>query len=247
MIRLLSYNIRFGGVGRENEILAAIRTASPDVVIFQEATQPKVIASLAEATGMKTWDASPRRSVGFMSRLELSGHSWQQPPGVRRAYLELVLAGSGTRIYGVHLSPVHSNWTESWRARELKAMLAMLSRRPGGFHVLTGDFNTLAPGESFDMHRLPPRLRFLAWIGGWTIRWQTIQIMLDADYVDAFRRLHPGESGHTFPTWDPHIRLDYLFVPRDSVERLRSCEVLDGPQVKAASDHLPLLAEVDAA
>jgi exodeoxyribonuclease-3 len=190
VIRLLSYNIRFGGVGRENEILAAIRTASPDVVIFQEATQPKVIASLAEAMGMKTWDASPRRSVGFMSRLELSAHSWHRPPGARRAYLELVLAGSGTRIYGVHLSPVHSNWTESWRARDLKAMLAMLSRQAAGFHVLTGDFNTLAPGESFDMHRLPPRLRFLAWIGGWTIRWQTIQIMLDADYVDAWR-LHP--------------------------------------------------------
>jgi len=245
VIRLLSYNIRFGGLGRENEILAAIRSASPDVVVFQEATRPRVIASLARGAGMKTWGASSRHSVGFMSRLELSGHSWHRPPGVRRAYLELVLARSGTRIYGVHLSPVHSNWTESWRARELKAILARLARDSTGFHVLTGDFNTLAPGESFDMRRLPPRLRFLAWIGGWTIRWQTIQIMLDANYVDGFRRLHPGESGHTFPTWDPHIRLDYLFVPRDSVERLRSCVVLDGPQVKAASDHLPLLAEVD--
>jgi exodeoxyribonuclease III len=246
VIRLLSYNIRFGGLGREAEILAAIRAASPDLVVFQEATRPGVIASLAGSTGMTAWDASPRHSVGFMSRIEVSHHSWHRPPGVRRAYLKLVLADSATRIYGVHLTPVHSNWTEAWRARELRAMLGALAQEPAGFHLLAGDFNTLAPNETFDIRRLPPRLRLLAWIGGRTIRWQTIQIMLDADYVDGFRNMHPDESGHTFPTWDPQVRLDYLFLPRGAVERLRSCVVLDGPQTRTASDHFPLLAEVDA-
>lgn len=245
MIRLLSYNIRFGGVGREAEILAAIRAAAPDVVVFQEATRPAVIAWLARATGMKAWDASARHSVGFMSRLEVSHHSWRRPRGVRRAYLKLVLAGSQTRIYGVHLTPVHSNWTEGWRARELRSMLGALRQEPDGFHLLAGDFNTLAPNETFDPQRLPPRLRLLAWIGGWTIRWQTIQLMLDADYVDGYRRLHPDDPGHTFPTWEPQVRLDYLFLPRDAVDRLRSCEVLSGPREVAASDHFPLLAEVD--
>ena len=245
MIRLLSYNIRFGGVGREAEILAAIRAASPDLVVFQEATRPGVIASLAGAMRMKSWDASARHSVGFMSRLEIARHSWHRPRGVRRAYLELEIAGSATRIFGVHLTPVHSNWTEAWRARELRTMLDVLERRPAGFHLLAGDFNTLAPNEAFDIRRLPPRLRLLAWIGGRTIRWQTIQLMLDAGYVDGFRRLHPGDAGHTFPTWDPQVRLDYFFVPRDGVDRLRKCEVLTAPELRAASDHFPLLAEVD--
>ena len=246
MIRLLSYNIRFGGLGREAEILAAIRAASPDVVIFQEATRPGVIASLAGSMGMKTWSASSRHSVGFMSRLGVSQHSWHRPPGSRRAFLEMVLADSGMRIYGIHLTPVHSNWTEGWRARELKAVLAAVEHKPDGFHLLMGDFNTLAPNETFDIRRLPPRLRLLAWIGGSTLRWKTIQIMLDADYVDGYRRLHPEDPGHTFPTWDPHVRLDYLFVPKAAIDRLRTCVVMDGPQAAAASDHFPLLAELDA-
>lgn len=242
----MSYNIRFGGLGREAELLAAIRAAAPDLVIFQEATRPGVIASLAGASGMKAWDASSRHSVGFMSRLEVSHHSWRRPRGVRRAYIRVVLAETGLRVYGVHLTPLHGNWTEAWRARELKAMLAALEKEPPGFHVLTGDFNTLAPNETFDVKRLPPRLQLLAWIGGRTIRWQTIQVMLDAHYLDAYRMLHPGDPGHTFPTWDPHVRLDYLFVPRDAAERLRSCVVVNGPETKLASDHFPLLAEVEA-
>ena len=245
MIRLLSYNIRFGGVGREAEILAAIRAASPDLVVFQEATRPAVIASLAGAMSMKSWGASPRHSVGFMSRLDVAHHSWHRPRGVRRAYLELELAGSTTRIYGVHLTPLHSNWTEAWRARELKLMLDAVGRAPSGFHVLAGDFNTLAPGDLLDFRELPNRLRALVWLSGGDIRWRTIQLVLDADYVDGYRRLHPDEAGHTFPTWEPQVRLDYFFVPRDAIDRLRSCEVLTGPKLLEASDHFPLLAEVD--
>jgi exodeoxyribonuclease-3 len=70
--------------------------------------------------------------------------------------------------------------------------------------------------------------------------------MLDAQYLDAFRMLHPKDAGFTFPTWDPHVRLDYLFVPGAAVQRLKRCEVMSSaPGLKDASDHLPLLAEVD--
>ena len=39
-LRVLSYNIRYGGTGREAELLTVIRSAAPDLVVFQEATQP---------------------------------------------------------------------------------------------------------------------------------------------------------------------------------------------------------------
>jgi endonuclease/exonuclease/phosphatase family metal-dependent hydrolase len=89
-------------------------------------------------------------------------------------------------------------------------------------------------------------LQLLALISGRTIRWQTIQMMLDAHYVDGYRVLHPDASGYTFPTWDPHVRLDYLFLPGAAVERLQSCEVVASPEAQQASDHFPLLAVVDA-
>lgn len=244
-LRLLSYNIRFGGGGREPALAEVIRAADPDLVLFQEATRPDVVARLAEKTGMKTWGSERAHSVGFMSRIDVSHHAWHRPPACRRAFLELTLGDSALRVFGVHLSAVHSNWTERRRVRELRATLAAIAHHQHGFHVLAGDFNTLAPGEKLDMRRLPWRLQLLAMFSGRTIRWETIQIMLDANYVDGFRLLHPEVEGFTFPTWDPHVRLDYLFLPAGAMERLRSCDVVNGPRAGAASDHFPLLAELE--
>ena len=245
-MRLLSYNIRFGGGGRLDPLAAVIGRCAPDLVVLQEATMPEVVARLAEATGMKAWAADPGHSVGFLSRLEIAHHQWHRPLGARRSFLEIVPAGTSFRVFGVHLTAVHSNWTERRRVRELRGLLKSIERHQEGFHVLAGDFNTLAPGEKLDLDRLPPRLRAVVWLTGGKIRWETIQIMLDASYIDGFRSLHPEDPGFTFPTWDPHVRLDYVFVPAASAPRLKACQVVrDLPEVRAATDHLPLLAELD--
>jgi exodeoxyribonuclease-3 len=248
ILRLLSYNIRYGGTGREQALADTIVSAQPDIVVFQEATRPDVIARLSTATGMNHWAATRGRSVGFMSRRPIARHTWHQPYPTRRAFMELVLTDSGAptlRVFGLHLSALHSNWTERLRMEELKAILAEIEERGDGWSILLGDFNTLAPGEKLDVNRLPLHLRFLAWIGGQSIRWQTIQVMLDAHYVDAYRSLHPLDPGHTFPTWDPHLRLDYAFLPESAKDRLQRCDVLDGPNAVSASDHLPLLVEFE--
>ena len=127
--------------------------------------------------------------------------------------------------------------------RELRSLLAWVEARQHGFHLMVGDFNTLAPGELLDAQKLPPRLRALVWLSGGRVRYQTIQILLAAGYTDAFRRLHPEDLGYTFPTWDPHVRLDFVFVPTRSEGLVTECRVLnDNPEVKEASDHFPLLA-----
>ena len=244
ILRLLSYNIRYGGTGRERALATTIRAVDPDLVVFQEATRPDVIERIAGETKMTSWAAARDHSVGYMSRLEIASHAWHRPPPCRRAFLELTFVKPRLRVFGVHLSALHSNWTERWRIRELQAMLATIDRRAESVHLLAGDFNTLAPGETLDIHRLPLHLRFLAFLGGQTIHWRTIQTMLDARYVDAYRALHPIGGGYTFPTWDPNLRLDYVFLPQEASERLQRCEVVDGPDASAASDHLPLLAEV---
>jgi endonuclease/exonuclease/phosphatase family metal-dependent hydrolase len=147
--------------------------------------------------------------------------------------------------FGVHFSAVFAAWTERRRRLELRALLKSLARHEKGFHVLVGDFNTLAPGELLDITRLPARLKALMWLSGGAVRWRTIQLVLDHGYVDAFRRLHASDPGLTFPTWDPHVRLDYAFVPSDSAAHVRACEVVRHPDAKAASDHFPLLIEVE--
>jgi exodeoxyribonuclease-3 len=228
--------------------LAAVVThCAPDVVVLQEAIRPGVVEALAAATGMITWGAKPNHSLGFMSRVPIAHHRWHQPAASRRAFLEIVPEGPAPRIFGVHLTAVHSNWTERRRVRELRAILQGVARHQEGFHVLAGDFNTLAPGEALDLRKLPPRLRAVVWLTGRQIRWETIQIMLDASYIDGYRALHPGDPGYTFPTWDPHVRLDYVFLPLAWSRRLTDCTVVaDHPALAQASDHLPLLAELEA-
>ena len=245
-MRVLTYNIRYGGVGRVGALASVIRACDADLVVLQEAFRPEVVSALAEAAGMPHWASHPAHSVGFLSRVEIERHAWHRPPWSRRAFLEIVPRGEAVRIFGVHLSAVHSNWTERRRVRELRGVLAGIEKYQDGFHVVTGDFNTIAPGETLDLSKLPPRLRAVVWLTGREIRWETIQIMLDASYVDGYRALHPGDPGLTFPAYDPHVRLDYFFVPTGFAPRLRSCDIVNGiPVVKEASDHLPLAAELD--
>jgi endonuclease/exonuclease/phosphatase family metal-dependent hydrolase len=245
ILRLLSYNIRYGGAGREAALLEVIQAAAPDLVMFQEATKPAVIERLAAGAAMEQWGAHPGRSLGFMSRRPVQHAEWHRPRLSKHAFLEIVPAGADVTVVGVHLSAVHSAWTERRRGLELRSLLRTLGQRERGFHALVGDFNTLAPGEKLDMHKLPPRLRAFVWLSGGRIRWRTIQAVLDAGYADGFRQHHATDPGSTFPTWDPHLRLDYLFVPAAAASRVTSCEVVTHAAAPAASDHLPLLVELE--
>lgn len=243
-VRLLSYNIKRGGAGREAALAAVIRSANPDLVVLQEATNPRVVAELASATGLSRWACQPRFSLAFMSRVDVAHHAWHRPRLSRHAFVEVVLAGSEFRVFGVHLSAVHAAWTERRRVMELRSLLAAITQHEQGCHVLTGDFNTLAPGELLDIRRLPFRLRPFVWLSGGRIRWQTVAVVLEAQYIDGYRALHPEDPGYTFPTWDPHIRLDYVFVPAAHRERLTRCEIVSHPDTGKASDHLPVVAEL---
>ena len=245
-LRLLSYNIRFGGRGREQALAESIVAAAPDLVVFQEAIDPRVIERLSQATNYPFWAARRNHSIGFLSRTEVDYHEWHYPLGARHSFLEIVPAGSKTRVFGLHLSARFSKWDERRRTREIRSLLEGIKRHQNGFHVLVGDFNTLAPGEVLELDRLPAWIRGLIWISGRELQRDSIQLVLDADYSDGFRTLHPDDKGYTFPTWDPHVRLDYVFVPKAFADRLTRCEVMKEPwePIRAASDHCPLVAEL---
>ena len=244
-LRLLSYNIRFGGLGREQSLGETIVAAAPDLVVFQEATRPEVIERLAEATKFPYWAARRNHSIGFLSRQQVDYHEWHYPAGARHSFLEVIPAGTKARIFGLHLSARFSKWDERRRTREIRSLLDGIKRHQDGFHVLVGDFNTLAPGEVLELDKMPAWIRALIWISGRKLQRETIQLMLDAGYGDGYRMLNPEVKGYTFPTWDPHVRLDYVFVPRTFANRLAVCDVICEPKerIQAASDHCPLVAD----
>jgi exodeoxyribonuclease III len=243
--RLLTYNIRIGGVGRLEALARIINACAPDVVLLQEATRPSLIEQLASRTGMAEWRAFPRQSLGYMSRTPVVHASWHRPRLSHHAFVEVVPAGDPLRLFGVHLSAVHAAWTERRRVYELKALLRSVRQHQAGLHVLAGDFNTLAPGAPFDVRGLPLRLRPFVWMSGGRIKWRTVQTVLDAGYVDAFRLRHPADPGFTLPAGHAHVRLDYAFVPQTFSERIVRCDVVQHPDAPLASDHLPVVLDLD--
>jgi endonuclease/exonuclease/phosphatase family metal-dependent hydrolase len=242
MLRIMSYNIRFGGAGREDRIADVIRQANADLVVLQEATDTRVVERLADLTGITHCAAKARHSVAFLSRVPVDNYEWHYHPRLERAVLEIDV--QGTRVFGVHLRATHSNYTERGRMREVRAILEFVGKYRDQFYLLVGDFNTLAPGELLNMAKLPIRYKVLAFLLGGRINFRAIRMMLDAGYADCYRIFHK-DPGFTFPAWDPHVRLDYGFVPQKFADRISSCNVMTDVQDPAkATDHLPLIVEV---
>jgi endonuclease/exonuclease/phosphatase family metal-dependent hydrolase len=95
---------------------------------------------------------------------------------------------------------------------------------------------------------MPAWIRGMIWLSGRDIARSTIEMMQADGYVDAWRTIHPDpevEPGYTFPVWEPHVRLDYVFAPSAYASRMSSCEVRQTPEAtRWASDHFPLLVEI---
>jgi endonuclease/exonuclease/phosphatase family metal-dependent hydrolase len=253
-LRLLTYNILNGGVGRAEEIAAVIKAATPDVVALQEAIDPVVVERIAKLAGFSFHGARRSHSTGFLSNVPVLDYAWRHPPRTRHALLEVSLADGFPRLFVLHLRAWFSKWTERQRARELRGLLdgiqeqLIREQHAFAFHVLAGDFNALAPGEVLDASHMPRWIRAMIWLSGRDIARSTIEMMQSDGYVDAWRTLHADretESGYTFPVWDPHLRLDYVFTPVKYAARFTGCEVRRTPeQVRTASDHFPLLVEI---
>jgi endonuclease/exonuclease/phosphatase family metal-dependent hydrolase len=253
-VRLLTYNIREGGVGRAEQIAEVISAANPDVVALQEARHPKVVEQIATLAGFPFCGSRPLHSTGFLSKVPVIDHGWRHPPRTRHALLEVSLGDGFPRVFVLHLRAWFSKWSEQQRARELRGLLdgirEQLEREHHAFafHVLAGDFNALAPGERFDPSPMPAWIRGMVWLSGRDIARSTIEMMRADGYADAWRTVHPDsevEPGYTFPVWSPHVRLDYVFTPTAYAERVSSCEVRRTPEIaRSASDHFPLLVEL---
>jgi endonuclease/exonuclease/phosphatase family metal-dependent hydrolase len=245
-LRILSYNIRYGGTGRDEQIAAVIRSVAADIVVLQEATDPDVVARVADRTGIAHWGSRAGHSTGFLSRLPVTHHAWHSPRGAKHPFLELVPEGHQLRIFGLHLSAWFSNWSERRRAREIRLLLDGIREHQHGFHIIAGDFNALAPGERLQVAPMPRWIRAMVWVNGRDIARDTIQVMLDEQYVDVWRKRNPVGDGHTFPTWGAHVRLDYMFTPSQYAERIAECAVItEVREAASASDHYPLLAVLD--
>jgi endonuclease/exonuclease/phosphatase family metal-dependent hydrolase len=113
-LRIVSYNVRFGGRGREGLIADVLGKLEPDLVVLEEATDPRVVESIAKRLEMRDVLARPNHSVAAMARVPVADADWHSYRR-GRAVLQLALPDRGLRVLGVHLSA-----GMSWRGERVR-------------------------------------------------------------------------------------------------------------------------------
>ncbi|MFL6075341.1 MAG: endonuclease/exonuclease/phosphatase family protein [Mycobacteriales bacterium] len=221
-MRVLSYNIRSlrddGGA-----VVRVIRDAAPDVVCVQEA--PRFFRSvakgveLARRTGLVT--AAGSRLCGanlLLVRLAVEVTATRCVPFSLRRGLHLRGAAvASCRLGGVPftVAGTHLDLVPAERLRHLPELWAAVDGLPGPL-ILGGDMNETPDGP--------------LWAG------------LTGRLVDAYAAAGKGD-GLTYSATTPRTRIDGIFA--DPAVRVVSCEALDTADVRAGSDHRPVLAELE--
>jgi endonuclease/exonuclease/phosphatase family metal-dependent hydrolase len=179
MTTIVSYNILAGGYNLRNnntrrteQLAAIIRSAHPDVVGIVEATHPHlqqkplVVEELAQMLGMQlimgTTIGQPHGyQPALLTRLPIIRTETHPHPTLHRPLLEVCLEeknGQQFTVFVTHLSAAFNKGRGGGgvRKREVQEILRMLApvRAQGTPHVLMGDFNSLAPGDSFQASAL---------------------------------------------------------------------------------------------
>ncbi len=166
MTRVLSYNIRLGGTGQVEQLSKMIIAADPDIVGLVEATDARVVEELAARLGMEfriTGRGKQERDwqVAVLSRLPILQSEVHTRPEVltRRHILQVRVQGTDGQpltVYVIHLTSQVHRGRESNRVRrgEVRALLSVMAAAQGTAHLAMGDFNSLAPGDSFETSKL---------------------------------------------------------------------------------------------
>jgi endonuclease/exonuclease/phosphatase family metal-dependent hydrolase len=250
MLRILTYNLYFGGADRLEAIYQVLAYAQADVVTLTEADDPVVVKTLADRLDMvHVWaEGSGDRHIATLSRFPVLDWWIYRKPPLTQAVLEtkLELPGGALTVFNVHFLPYLLLPFEIRRWQAAGKLLQVVRTRQPGPHLIVGDLNAIAPGDRVVQHKNPPQMRRLMALQLGVVFRLAVPRLLRAGYVDCFRRLHPTEAGFTWMPGNLTTRYDYILAPPELVLALRSCRVLDEIEaVKTASDHLPLLAEFE--
>ena len=218
-----------------------IRSQAPDAVALAEALERANVDALAAELGFEAvfGEAANGFHVAWLSRLPVRRSANHRSPLLAKTLLEIEVEvdGEPVHLFATHLASRHD--APLTPAAELRAIVDTLAavERP---HALLGDFNALAaddelgtppPGEEPRGEAVPGTPR------------EALKPLLERGYVDCYRRVHPGERGHTYPADAPWMRLDYVFASSQLAPRLVACDVPTADPAPRASDHLPVVAE----
>jgi endonuclease/exonuclease/phosphatase family metal-dependent hydrolase len=257
MVRLMTYNIQEGGgLNRRRRLLReVIERQAPDLLVINEAVDwyPRHPAAdrIAAALG-HTYRVARSASgfdVAFFSRFPvLEFRQPELPELFHAAAWVTVRTPSGRRL---HVVGTHLDYREEdFRVREVAALTPVLAPLLEGDAALLGDLNAIAPGDpvmGLDAKQLVETDLDAA--PDWLVKRyppRALAGLLEAGWVDAFRRHHGARMGYTMSTSDPNARYDYVLLSPSLADRVKDVVVDTDPPASNASDHFPVVADVDA-
>jgi len=250
-LRVMTYNILEGGIGRERVIQEVIQTVKPHLLLLQEVTDVSFLKELAESFQMQWFlgAGNQKTRVALLSQLPvvrfLSDHSFPIWQNVIESEVRYQTHQSFF-LLGVHLIPHLWLGFELWRYWEIRSLLARAKKLVGQPLLIAGDFNAIAPGDELRIQSAPASIKAMLLLQGNHIFRFAIQALLSAGLIDAFRFHHRNETGFTYPTSMPSTRFDYLFINPMMQAYLKDCWAVRKPgSVSRASDHYPVVAEFD--
>ncbi len=215
-LRVMAYNILFGGLWRENLLGDVVRAIHPDIAVFCEVTEENSLRTLADIVGPYRAQSPARKArVAIASRwpilrVDTFGPSWAPRRWV--AAIVQPVDGPSLCVCGVHLMP-HPLWLcELWRLSQIRVLLRYLRAGASDFHILAGDFNSIAPGDTVHRGDAQGWVRLQWWLQAGAIPHWTLRALTQAGYLDCYRACNDRQDGFTVNSWAPHARIDYVFA-----------------------------------
>ena len=245
-LKIVSYNILDGGLGRLDPIYETLSYLDADIVGLCEADDPRGVRYLAEKLDMDfvTAEGEAPRAVALLSRwpvrnmVNLSVRDATLDRGAMEAVVEV--NGQPLRVAIVHLQAGQRREDEDRRLTQLDALFGALNGQALAT-VLMGDFNAAAPYHPFDLHAASPKVQGrLAERGASQPDHDAIRAIEKRGWLDAYHRLHPEQPRHTYTTGFPASRFDYIWVSADLADRLAEADVECGGFAPYCSDHYPI-------
>jgi exodeoxyribonuclease-3 len=236
-------------------VTAWLKTCNPDVLLLQELKGTEFPAAVFQDLGYESVAVTQKsyNGVAILSRYPIETINTTLAGDVADSharFLETTIMG--IRVVNIYLpngNPVGSDkfaYKLAWMDRlnsEMSTWLgtAMPVLVGGDFNVIPEDIDCHKPSSWIHdaLFQPEPRARYRA--------------LLTLGYTDAFRSLHPGQSG-LFTFWDyfrnafEHnrgIRIDHFLLSPNLAEKLKSCEIDTVPRAQEKpSDHTPIIVEL---
>lgn len=147
-------------------------------------------------------------------------------------------------VYVTHLD--HTD--EAARLLQLRVARQWLIRDRNRPHLIMGDFNAIRrwdfSGREEEYSRLTQHAKGSNMTAG-EHGPQVIEQMIQHGYVDLMEQCgRPGQQSF-IPATDTALRIDYIFATPDLAAYTRNCQIVQEAQGAEASDHRPVLVDLD--